>query len=420
MAEFVSREWVSAFDRGGLSRRDRSGGTYQAYVPDPLVGRAFVLDGLTSADVADAEVAITRLDVESTSLANTEALSRLLLRAEAVASSRIEGLEVGARRLLRAQAAAQFDEPSSDVTATEVLASIDAMAAGVRSVSQGELITESALLDVHRRLLAGSRLAEHGGRYRDQQNWIGGSTYNPRSAVYVPPPAELVPALMRDLVEFSNADTLPAVAQAAIAHAQFETIHPFVDGNGRAGRVLIHQILRRRGLADRVIAPISLVLATRTRDYIDGLNGYRHVGEGDSGAAIAGVNEWVGRFAAACTKAVADARVFDARIVALIEDWRARLGSLRADSTASLLLPHLVGAPIVTAPTAATLTGRSFPSASAAIERLVEAGVLRQVSVGRRNRAYEAAEVFAVFTDLERCLANPDGNTRLPSRPVPR
>ncbi|MFE1595294.1 Fic family protein [Nocardia sp. NPDC058705] len=419
MAELLRCLGESSLDRGGLSRRDRSAGSFDTYVPDLLVGRAFTLDGPTAADVADAEIAIARLDRDATALSDTEVLSRLLLRAEAVASSRIEGLEIGARRLLRAEAAAAFDGRSTDVTAVEVLANIDALALGVRSVSRGQEITAEVLTDVHRRLMAGTNLASHGGSYRDQQNWIGGSSSNPRSA-YVPPPPRYVDALMADLIAFANTDDLPAVAQAAIAHAQFETIHPFVDGNGRAGRVLIHLVLRRRGLSERVIAPVSLVLATATRSYIDGLTGFRHLGPPDSAAAMEGANAWIGSFAAACTQAVADAAVFEVRTSALLARWRERVAPLRADSAAALLLPHLIGAPIITATTAAALVQRSFPTANAAIDRLVDAGILRQLTVGRRNRAFEAPEVFEAFGALERCFANPDGEAHSPQRPVPR
>ncbi|WP_181701423.1 Fic family protein [Nocardia sp. GTS18] len=419
MAELLRCHWSSSLDRGGLSRRDRSAGTYHAYLPDPLVGRSFLLDGGTSADVADAEVALARLDRDAAALSDTEVLSRLLLRAEAVASSRIEGLEIGARRLLRAEAAAILNE-STDVTATEVLANIEVMATGVRSVGSGEQISTAVLLDAHRRLLAGTRVAAHGGRYRDQQNWLGGSSYNPCSAVYVPPPADRVPDLMEDLIEFVNTDDLPAVAQAAIAHAQFETIHPFVDGNGRTGRVLIHLVLRRRGLSELVVAPVSLVLATSIRSYIDGLTAFRHLGPPDTAAAMDGVNTWIGRFAAACSRSVADAMIFESRTAALLASWTDRLAPMRADSAAARLLPHLVGGPIVTVATAAALADRSFPAANAAIDRLVEAGVLRQLTVGRRNRAFEAPEVFEAFGALERCLANPEGPTRSPHRPVPR
>ena len=422
MAELLPQRWIGNMDGHGLSRRDRSSGTYHAYLPDPLAGRSIVLAGDTAADVADAEVAVARLDAEAKALVETEVLSRLLLRAEAIASSRIEGLEIEVRRLLRAEAARDLEGDSSDVTAIEVLANIDAMAVATTAVGSGGVITEEILLEVHRRLLAGTRPARYGGRWRTEQNWIGGSSFNPCSAEFVPPPATYVPELMYDLIDFCNSDDLPAIAQAAIAHAQFETIHPFVDGIGRTGRALIHLVLRRRGAVGRVVAPVSLVLDTWSDSYIDGLNRYRHLGSADSKQAVENVNTWIARFAAACSRAAADAAGFEVNAAKLESDWRARLGSVRANSTLDRLLGKLVGAAILTASTAASLTGRSFPAANAAVERLVDAGILRQLSVGRRNRAFESPEVISAFTALERPLASPAGDTRTsePKRPVPR
>ncbi len=417
MSTVIRRRWLS--DRSGPSRKETRSCEYEAYVPDTLAGRAFTIDGEVAADIVDAAAAIARLNVEAASLADTEALARILLRAESVASSRIEGLEIGARRLLRAEAAREFGDDPSDVTATEVLGNIDAMVYGVESVRIGDEITTDLLLEIHRRLLAGSRLERYGGRYRDVQNWIGGSSYNPCSAAYVPPPPERVADLMTDLCTFANEDGLPAVAQAAIAHAQFETIHPFVDGNGRTGRALIHLILRRRGLADRVLPPVSLVLATWSQDYISGLTATRYRGPATSKQAREGINLWIGRFAAACKRSVDDAASFEQQALAIEADWRERLGRVRARSSADLLLRVLVGAPVVTVNSAAALIGRSFVHTNEAIQRLAEAGILRQVTVGRRNRAFEAPQIIDAFTALERQLASPEGHTRT-SKPVRR
>jgi Fic family protein len=417
MSTVIRSRWLS--DRSGPSRKDNRSCEYEAYVPDPLAGRAFTIDGDVAADIADAEAAIARLNVEAASLVDTEALARILLRAESVASSRIEGLEIGARRLLRAEAAREFGDDASDVTATEVLGNIDAMVYGIESVGAGDEITTDLLLKIHRRLLAGSRLEQYGGRYRDVQNWIGGSSYNPCSAAYVPPPPDRVANLMTDLCTFSNEDGLPAVAQAAIAHAQFETIHPFVDGNGRTGRALVHLILRRRGLALRVLPPVSLVLATWSQDYIGGLTATRYRGPATSKQASAGINLWIGRFATACKRSVDDAASFEQQALAIEAEWRERLGRVRARSSADLLLRVLVGAPVVTVNSAAALIGRSFVHTNEAIQRLTGAGILRQVTVGRRNRAFEAPEIIDAFTALERQLASPDGDTRT-SEPVRR
>lgn len=192
---------------------------------------------------------MVRFNAEASSLVSTEALARILLRAESVASSRIEGLRIGARRILRAEVEQNVAGTDSDLTAREVLANIRAMDYGIQQIAPGKPITLELILEIHKQLLTGSELSTQGGRLREEQNWIGGSDYNPCTADFVPPKWELVAQLMEDLVVFCNDDGLPAIAQAAIAHAQFETIHPFVDGNGRTGRVLIQLILRRRGLA---------------------------------------------------------------------------------------------------------------------------------------------------------------------------
>jgi Fic family protein len=420
MSRVIRRRWISSHE--GPSRKDNRGCEYETYVPDMLVGRKFTIDGEVAADIADAEAAIARLNVEATSLVDTEALARILLRAESVASSRIEGLEIGARRLLRAEAARVLGADPSDVTAVEVLANIDAMVYGINAVGTGDSVTVDILLEIHRRLLFGTRLKEYGGRFRENQNWIGGSAYNPCSAAFVPPPPEYVEGLIADLVAFANEDSLPAVAQAAIAHAQFETIHPFVDGNGRTGRALVHLILRRRGVAPRILPPVSLILATWAQDYIDGLTASRYRGPATSKEASEGINLWIGRFATACKRVVDDAMSFEQQVRTIEASWRERLGRVRARSAADLLLGVLVGAPVVTVNSAAEMVGRSFIQTNEAIQRLVDAGILKQVTVGRRNRAFEAPEIIAAFTALERQLASPEGDTRTsePVRTVPR
>ena len=265
-------------------------------------------------------------------------------------------------------------------------------------------------------------MEEYGGRVREVQNWIGGSGYNPCSASFVPPPPEFVEDLLDDLVGFCNSDSLPALAQAAVAHAQFETIHPFADGNGRTGRALIHMVLRRRGLGMRILPPVSLILATWSQDYIDGLTGTRYVDAVESSAAHSGINRWIALFASACRRAVEDASNFERQVRALQSSWRERVGRARRDSTVNLLISVLPNAPVLTTTTASELVGRSFPATSQAIERLVAAGVLVQVNVGRRNRAYEAPELIDVFTAFERSLASPEGDTRVsaPARRVPQ
>ena len=420
MSKVLRQRWQSSLD-SGLSRKDRQGCEYEAYVPDPLMGRTFLLDGSVAADVADAERALATLDRTAAALANTEALARLLLRAESVASSFIEGLVVGGRRLLRAEAARMAGEPEIDVTADEVLGNIDAMTWAVETLSAANAVTVDGVLEVHERLLARTPLREHAGRIRTVQNWIGGSSFNPCSAAFVPPPPDHVEGLLADLCAFVNDDALPPVAHAAIAHAQFETIHPFVDGNGRTGRVLIHVVLRRRGVAPRILPPISLVLATWSRSYVEGLTATRYRGRADSSAAHEGTNAWIGLFASACRRAVDDAVAFEEQVATIQQGWRGALGTVRSGSAAELLIGALPGAPIVSVSSASDLIGRSFQATNEAMTRLEAAGVVRQINIGRRNRAFEAPAIIDAFTALERQLASPAGDTRSapPDRPAP-
>ena len=405
MGHYEERPWAPV-DTQGLPRSARKYGRYKAYIPDPLVGRPFAIAGDVAADLADAENAMRLLDHQSTRLTNTEALARLLLRAESVASSRIEGLTIGVDRLLRADWAARNGIQEFDVTAREVLNNVEAMSYAVGAVPKDGEISVPILLEAHRRLLASTGLARHAGVLRDRQNWIGGNNYNPLGADFVPPPPKQLIALLDDLCAFCNGDALPAVAQAAIAHAQFETIHPFVDGNGRVGRALIHLVLRRRGVTTNVTPPVSLILATRADAYVSGLGAMRFVGAPDSAVAIAGTNRWLETFATASTRAVADASAFEERIRKLQDRWRARLAPVRANSATELLIGALPGAPVTSLASLTTLLGRALPRVTEAVERFVAAGILRQVSVGRqRGQVYEAHEVLVEFTSLERGLA---------------
>lgn len=422
MAHFEVRFWESIQDGVGLPRRARASGSYDVYVPDALIGRTFSIAGTEAADIADAERTIYDLDRSVTTLADTEALARLLLRAESVASSHIEGLEIGPRRLLRADAARDMGEVPQDVTAAEVLANIDAMEYAIHAVNAGDRITPALLLEAHRRLLEPTSLARHGGKLRTTQNWIGGSDYNPLSAAFVPPPPEMVPALLDDLCAFSNEDSLPAVAQAAIAHAQFETIHPFADGNGRVGRALIHLIFRQRKLTNVVSPPVSLILATRSRDYISGLSATRYDGAPDSPQAIDGMNLWLGTFAAACTRAAADARQFETRIKDIKAEWLERLPNVRTHSAVLRIIEVLPRSPIVTIAELRALTDRSTQRIQEAVERLQEIGILTPDKVGRqRKQVFQARDIIEAFTDLERQLASPAGDSHVepPTRAVP-
>lgn len=422
MAHLVRGNWVS-YDLGFTRKDRRRACAYSAYMPDRLIGRSFTFSGECMADVAEAEAAIRSLNVTAATLASAEGLARLLLRAEAAASSRIEGMLIPAHRVLRAEAARELDSPGHpDVAAREVLGNVDAMVTALDAADAQPDVTLETILGIHKRLLKGTESESIAGKLRAGPGWIGGSPNDPCEAQYVPPPPAQILPLLVDLAAFCNDTSLPGVAHAAIVHAQFESIHPFADGNGRVGRALIHLILRRRGVAPSWCTPVSLVLATMHQDYIEGLRAYCYVGDLDSPEATAGLNRWVSLFAHACTRSVHDASVFEQRVKELQQEWRERVGPVRSDSSVELLIESLPANVIITVNEAVRLLGRSFTAANLAIEELVHANVLKQVNVGKRNRAFEATEVIDAFTQLERRLASPIGDTHAapPVRPVPR
>ncbi len=255
---------------------------------------------------------------------------------------------------------------------------------------------------------------------RETQNWIGGNDFNPCFAEFVPPPPDHVDTLLRDLCDFTNRDDLPAVVQAALVHAQFETIHPFADGNGRTGRALIHVVLRRRGLATALVPPISLVLATRADRYVAGLNAYRYEGRPSEPAAAEGVQRWLDVFLSAASRATAYAVALCGRLGEVEARWREAVRPRRG-SAADRILPFLVPQPVLTAGDVETILGVSRQAATQAVRQLADAGVLAQIGRGERRRMFEAAEVFTALTDYERGLATDSGDTRSerPRRPVP-
>ncbi len=350
------------------------------------------LSDLQAGVVSEAEHAIRTLNIEGG--AELIPLARLLLRTESIASSKVEGLQLGVRDLARAEAKAESGQATS-ATATGILANINAMALAVEEAAAVDRFGEQELLSIHRRLMERALAHRTAGHFRSTQNWIGGNDYNPCGADFVPPPPEELPRLLDDLYAAANDEVLPPLVQAALVHAQLETIHPFDDGNGRTGRALVQVVLRRRGIAPRFLPPISVVFAGARERYIQGLTQFR-------GEAVA---EWSEYFAAATLRAARLARNYVDAVRALQRDWRHRLQSLssppRSDATAWGIIDILPAHPTISAPGASAALGRAKGRVYDAIEQLVEAQVLVPVSQGARNRWWEAAGLLELIEGLE-------------------
>ncbi len=404
MPRYETRSWPA--DPTALGgRSERRAFQYQAFVPDPVAKLDLALPSSVAAAVSSAERAVDALNRDPPRMASLEVLARRLLRAESVASSRIEGLVLSQRRLARAEAE---EADTRDETARSVLGNVAAMEEAVALGSVARPLRLSDVLALHRVLMLATTTPEIAGELRDRQNWIGGNAYNPGRADFVPPPPALVKEMVEDLVAFLNRTDLPPVVQAAVAHAQFETIHPFADGNGRVGRALIHVALRRRGLAPRYVPPVSLVLAADAKAYVAGLTAFREERAAD----------WILLFAGALERAAAKASELARRLAELQERWRERAGRPRRHSSAEALIVELPAHPIITVATAQKFLGRSKQAVNEAIGALANKGVLHAVTLAKRNRAWEARELFDLINDVERDLVTPTDNDE-PSPPVP-
>lgn len=318
--------------------------------------------------------------------AELQALGTILLRTESVASSKIERVEASTADYARA-----LHGNRSNAAATAMAGATTAIGALIRSVDGGKPLHLAAVLDAHRALMlddATERL--YAGRLRDVQNWIGGSDLSPRNALFVPPPPGTVSDYMADLVAFVNRDDVPVLAQAAIAHAQFESIHPFTDGNGRIGRAVINTMLRRRGTARRVIVPIASALVAHRDRYFDLLDEYR----------TGHVQPLVLAFSTAAGIAAAEARVTADRVLELPDRWRGSLGSVRTGSATDRLVTRLPDLAAFTADDAHDDIGGPLSSTYTAIERLADAEIIRPLTDRKRNQVWGVAAILDELDDL--------------------
>ncbi|GGO08384.1 hypothetical protein GCM10010116_16940 [Microbispora rosea subsp. aerata] len=426
MAGYLEASWPTAW--AAPSKRDGRGGTYRAYTPDHLVGRVLALPSDVAQEAAVVE-GLVRGFVAHPASHGIDGLARFLLRFEAIASSRIEGLQVSPQQVALAELAGQDTGVTKGFTATAKLVAnnVTALRQAVTDLVTVDAVSVPDIVALHRALLPDER--HHG--LRAVQNWVGGSEWHPLDAEFVPPPPGRVPSLMQDLATYINSAEHAALIQAALVHAQFETIHPFTDGNGRVGRTLIHTVLARRGLTPNAILPISLVLLTRSDEYVSGLTAYRYPGESSSADAQAAVAAWLRVFLTATRTAVEQAERFADELRELHEEWLGRhrrfresqglRAAPRSDSAVARLLNLLPAVPVVTARTVQNLLEVTHPAARQALEELAGAGILHPKQVERNTRGYSAREVFDLLTLTERRLASTRWDTResAPRRVVP-
>lgn len=386
--EYETLTWAprapQMFSRAEVARQT---GEYESAVTPPITQQHISISGADAADVDEAARALVQFDNEALHRLGVDSpalgpMSAILLRTESASSSQIEQLTTSAKQI----ALAEIDE-GARANAGMVVGNVRAMEA---ALALSDEISVDAILTMHRELLLPSvEFAEQAGVFREEAVWVGGDNAGPRGASFIAPRHELVPDAVADVVTFSRRTDLPALVQVAIAHAQFETIHPFVDGNGRTGRALAQAMIRNLGLVRHTTVPLSAGLLTDTKTYFDALTAYR---AGDAGPIVR-------RFADAARFAASSGRGLVDQLACQIDESRERLSGLRPQSAVWRVLPYLVGQPIVNLRYFRQQFQLNDMTALRALDALTRRGVLTERTAASRNRVWEHRGILGVLDD---------------------
>lgn len=374
---YESVDWSPTVPVDLLTRaqRERYRGPYSAAVVPTIAKRSPSLPDDVATLASEATLTLTRFDAE---LGHDIApFASILLRSESAASSQIENLSSGAKQIALAELGSRDKR-----NASAIVANVAAMSA---AVDLADHLDSAAILSMHRALME-SQNPTIAGRWRTDQVWIGGSSIGPHDADFVAPVAAKVPGLIDDLISFTHRTDLPPLIVTAIAHAQFETIHPFADGNGRTGRALLQSMLRHHGVTRNVTIPVSAGLLSDTANYFSSLDAYRN---GD-------VSPIVERISHAAILAVANGRELVTDLHRIRAGWDTRLRARRG-SAAQRLLDVLPRRPVIDNKEVAAQLGISADNAGRAIRPLVDAEILHEFTGFNRNRMWQAVEVTAAL-----------------------
>jgi Fic family protein len=374
---------------GRYQTTSTAGETVKAFVPAPLPPKPpLALDSGAGAAVDAALLALGRLDGVSSVLPDAHLLLYTYVRKEAVLSSQIEGTQSTLSDLLLFELKEAPGVPLDDVT--EVSNYVRALEHGLKRMRDGLPFCNRVIREVHEVLLSRGRGAgKSPGEFRRSQNWIGGT--RPGNARFVPPPPQEVPKAMGALEGFANAAGTPALLRAGLWHAQFETIHPFLDGNGRVGRMMITLLLCAEGVLREPMLYVSLFLKQNRARYYELLDSVRKDGDWES---------WIAFFCEAVAAAAGSAVETAHRLLRLAQADRERLASLgRRAGSAAAVQEALLRTPVSTIPRLAKRTGLTLPTIAKALDVLLEQKIASETTGRRRNRVYRYDRYLGILSE---------------------
>lgn len=371
----------------------RCPGGYSAYVPDPLPPTLIWTPKLVRA-LSDADHLIGRLAGEGARLPNPHLLMRPFIRREAVFSSRIEGTQASLGELLEAEIGVPVERSPDDLR--EVANYVAALEYGITRLEKLPLSLR-LMRELHERLMKGVRGERAApGEFRRSQNWIGAPGSTLAQATFVPPPPTDLMDCLGAWEKFLHETNAPPLVQAALAHYQFEAIHPFLDGNGRVGRLLITLFLIERRILPTPLLYLSAFFEATRRDYYELLSSVSARGDWEP---------WLIYFLNGVARQSEDALSRAERINKLLERWRGEASKTTGGPPSNVplrLVDMLASNPFLTVKKAATQLGVAFTTAQRGVEKLVKAGVLHQVNKTKRDRVYCAKGIFDILEEPAR------------------
>nr|WP_186446805.1 Fic family protein [Mycolicibacterium porcinum] len=366
----------AGYGRQNVRAALRQSGDYQAAIPAEVENLEVSLPSRILADAEEASQEIARFDAE---LGDEIApFASVLLRSESAASSKIENLTASARAIAEAETLGHSRRRNASV----IVANTEAMQA---AVALADRIDGTAILAMHAALMNASN-PDIAGRWRTEQVWIGGGDFGPRGADFIAPQHSRVPGAIDDLIRFAGRDDIPVLPQIAIAHAQFETIHPFPDGNGRTGRALIQAMLHNKRLTRQVTVPVSAGLLTDTDSYFQALTAYR---EGDPSPIVE-------RLSAASILAVDNGRHLVSDLRTIRQFWASKI-TARRDSAVHRIADLLIKRPVINAKLVTRELNIPMSNVYRYLDPLIKAGIIVEFTDQSRNRAWRAPEVLAAL-----------------------
>lgn len=378
--KYETREWDSKKDIPYLSRQSKSKilSTYESAIPDTIADKNISLSPELDATISDLIVNITRFDVLQSQ--KGYAFPSMLLRSESAASSQIENLTSSIRNIALAELGSKVPQNAQLIAGN--------VAAMHSALNLTDTLSIPSILEIHKTLIEPTH-ADFAGALRNQSVWIGGSSYSPHGAVFIPPHESLINYYLEDLISYSARIDVNPIVKAAIMHAQFETIHPFIDGNGRTGRTLLHKSLRDDGILQTVTLPISAGLLNNTNEYMKSILSFQ---EGDPIPIIKQISY-------ALELAINIGYKASNEVTTIVKQWEEIINERKSSSIWKIIY-IIIEQPVINSKYLENRLGLTLRASNKLINRAIEYGMLRRIGSEQRGIFYQSDEIISVLDKI--------------------